>query len=106
MGEHRTFYEHDPELGRTVWLIFDDFGNVKGAHVEQDATKIIEANVEAEKLTHGAKFLEWNRVASVPLTWMEKTGLDVALDMGDNKYISKLLNDSDHAKLRTSRGKV
>lgn len=106
MADHRVFFEHDPEIGRTVWLVFDDKGRMKGAHVEQDVDAIIAANREAEKASHGQRFGEWNHAASVPLTFLEKTGLDQAIDAGDKRYVSKILNDSDHAGFRTSRGKV
>jgi hypothetical protein len=103
---HRRFFEYDPEIGRTVWLLFDDAGNMVGAHVEQEFDKIAEANAEAEKATHGQRFGDYNRVASIPLTLMEKTGLGEAIDARDRRYMSKLLNSSDYSKLRTSRGKV
>jgi hypothetical protein len=106
LTDHRVFFEHDEEIGRTVWLVFDEKGNLRGAHVEQNIDSIIEANAEAEKLTHGRPFGDYNRAASVPLTLMEKTGLDQAIDARDQRYVSKILNDSDYSKLRTSRGKV
>lgn len=106
MPDHRVFFEHDPEIGRTVWLVFDERGQLKGAHVEQEVDDIIAANMEAEKLTHGQRFGEWNRAASVPLTFLEKTGLGDAIDAGDKRYVSKVLNDSDYLGFRTSRGKV
>lgn len=106
MTDHRVFFEHDPEIGRTVWLVYDEYGRLCGAHVEQEVDAILEANAEAEKLTHGRPFGDYNRVASVPLTFFEKTGLGEAVDGGDRNYISKILNDADNAKLRTSRGKV
>ena len=104
--DKRVFFEHDPEIGRTVWLIFDDKGQLKGAHVEQDVDAIVEANRRAEIETHGKRFGDYNRVASVPLTFLEKTGLGDAIDARDRKYISKVLNDSDNSGFRTSRGKV
>jgi hypothetical protein len=106
MADHRVFFEHDPEIGRTVWLVFDDRGNLKGAHVEQDADMIIEANAEAEKATHGVRMGDYQRIASVPLTFLEKSGLGDAIDGHDRRYLSKILNDSDNAKFRTSRGRV
>ena len=106
MPDHRVLFDHDPEIGRTVWLVFDDKGNMKGAHVEQDIDAIVKANAEAEKATHGARFGDYNRVASVPLTFIEKTGLDQAIDARDRRYISKILNDGDFQKFRTSRGQV
>ena len=106
MADHRVFFDHDPEIGRTVWLVFDDRGNMKGAHVEQEVDAILEANAEAEKATHGVRFGDYNRIASIPLTFMERTGLDQAIDARDQRYISKVLNDSDNRKFRTSRGSV
>ena len=106
MADHRVLFDDDKEIGRKVWLVFDDKGNMKGAHVEQDVDHIIAANAEAEKATHGNKFGDYNRVASVPLTFFEKTGIGDAIDAGDKNYLSKVLNDPDYAKFRTSRGKI
>lgn len=99
-------FEDDPELKRKVWLGYDASGQFRAAHVEQDVDGIIADNAEAEKETHGKAFGDYNRVASVPLTFFEKTGLGDAVDAGDKRYISKVLNDSDFRGFRTSRGKV
>lgn len=104
--DKRVFFEHDPEIGRTVWLVFDDKGNLKGAHVEQDIDAIVEQNRRAEIESHGKRFGDYNRIASVPLTFLEKTGLGDAIDARDRKFISKVLNDSDNSGFRTSRGRV
>jgi hypothetical protein len=106
MSDHRVLFEHDPEIGRTVWLVFDDKGNMKGAHVEQEVDAILEANKMWADISAGTRFGDYNRVASVPLTFLEKTGLGDAIDNGDRRYLSKVLNDGDNAKFRTSRGRV
>jgi hypothetical protein len=106
VGLHWVLFDDDREIGRKTYIGYDDMGNPRGAHVEQEIDAIVAANAEAEKATHGVRFGEWNRAASVPLTFMEKTGLDQAIDAGDRRYLSKVLNDSDFSKLRTSRGKV
>jgi hypothetical protein len=98
--------EDDPEMRRKVWVGYDRAGTPRSARVEQEVDDIIEANAEAEKATHGARFGDYNRVASVPLTFIEKTGLDQAIDARDRRYISKILNDGDFQKFRTSRGRV
>lgn len=106
-GMHLSFFEHDPEIGRTVWLIFDDQGVPRGAHVEQEADAIFEANAQAMRASEGAgRFGDYNRIASIPLTLYEKTGIGDAVAAKDRKYISKVLNDSDLSKIRTSRGRV
>jgi hypothetical protein len=106
MSDHRVLFEHDPEIGRTVWLVFDDKGNMKGAHVEQEVDAILEANKMWADISAGTRFGDYNRIASVPLTFLEKTGLGDAIDNGDRRYLSKVLNDGDNAKFRTSRGRV
>lgn len=99
-------FDDDPEIGRKVWLGYDDKGQFKAAHVEQEIDAVLEANAEAEKASHGQRFGDYNRIASVPLTFFEKTGLGDAVDARDQRYISKILNDTDFSKFRTSRGRV
>jgi hypothetical protein len=106
VGLHWRFFEYDAEIGRTVWIGYDDHGNPRGAHVEQEIDAILAENAELEKASHGHRFGEWNLAARAPLTFMEKTGLGEAIDAGDRRYMSKILNDSDHSKFRTSRGRV
>lgn len=99
-------FDDDREIGRKVWLGYDEKGQFRAAHVEQEVDQIIENNKTALDLSMGQKFGDYNRIASVPLTFFEQKGLDQAIDAGDRKYLSKVLNDSDHAGFRTSRGKV
>lgn len=106
MSEHRVLFDVDPQIGRTVWLIFDDRGNLTGAHVEQQVDDIVARNREAEKASHGRRFGDYNMVASVPLTFLEKTGLGEAIDQRDRRFVSKVLNDADYSGFRTSRGRV
>lgn len=102
-----TLFDHDPLTGRKVWFSLDEAPEGKTAwRVELPIDSVIESNAEAEKATHGVKLPDWNRVASVPLNIMEKTGLDTAVQAKDDRFISKFLNDIDHSKFRTSRGKV
>jgi hypothetical protein len=106
MTDHRVLFDYDPEIKRTVWLIFDEKGQMRGAHVEQEVEEIKEANKAALLDSDGRPFGDYNRVASVPLTLYEKMGLQDAVAGNDRKYLSKVLNDSDYSGLRTSRGRV
>lgn len=102
-----TLFEEDPVTGRKLWFSLDEGPPGKTLwRYELPVTDLLESNAEAEKLTHGARLPDWNRVASVPVNIMEQVGLDTAVDMGDGKFLSRWLNDSDHQKFRTSRGKV
>ncbi len=106
MTDHRVLFDDDREIGRKVYLVFDERGNLRGAHVEQDVDNIIEMNKQALDISSGTRFGDYNRIASVPLTFLERTGLGDAVDAGDRRFISKVLNDSDNSGFRTSRGRV
>lgn len=97
--------EDDGEIRRKVWLGYDDKGNFRAAHVVQEVDDILDANAEAEKATHGQRFGDFRRVASLPVTAFEQLGIGDAVDAQDRRYLSKILNSSDYAKFRTSRGK-
>lgn len=98
--------DRDPITGVERWLYFED-GKLLGMRFDvPNVDPLLEANAEAEKATHGRRFGDWNRIASVPLVLLEKSGLDTAVDMRDDKFISKWMNDPDHQKFRTSRGNV
>lgn len=98
--------EDDPEIGRKVWVGYDQTGHPRAAHVEQEVDDIVDRNHQEAISTMGNRFGDYNRVASVPLTFFEKTGLGDAIDAGDRRYLSKVLNDADYRGFRTSRGKV
>jgi len=99
-----TLFDRDPLTGREVYFMLD--GEHTRWRIDMPIDGLVNANAEAEKATYGMRFGEWNRVASVPLNILEKTGLDTAIQMGDDRYVSKVLNDSDNSGFRTSRGKV
>lgn len=99
-----VLFDQDPETGTMIWMMLD--GDKTVFRIDQNVDPILEANAEAEKLTQGKRFGDWNRIASVPLRLVEKTGLDIATSMRDQRFISKWMNDGDNAKFRTSRGRV
>ena len=96
--------EWDAATQRSIWSMFD--GEKTVFRVDQPADKILEANAEAEKETMGRRFGDWNRVASIPLQMYHNSGFAEAYAQGDLQWVGRFLNDSDNAKLRTSRGRV
>ncbi len=56
MGTHRVLFEDDPEIGRKVWLIFNEWGRIVGAHVEQEVDDIVDRNHQEAISTMGNRF--------------------------------------------------
>ena len=107
-GLHWVLLEHDPELKRKTYVGYDDQGHPRGAHVEQEVDAILEHNAAMRSFNAGRAFKgdAYKPAASIPLTLMEKLGMGDAIASRDRRFISKILNDSDYAKFRTSDGKV
>lgn len=104
MADHRVFFSDDGV--RKTWLVFDDKGRMKGAHVEQQVDEIVAENQRQLLDSHGRPFGDYNRAASIPITLYEKLGISGAMKQRDHKFVRKVLNDGDFAKFRTSRGKL
>jgi hypothetical protein len=105
-GLHWVLLEEDPEIKRKTYVGYDDKGRPRGAHVEQEVDAILEQNTRLRSFNAGQKWGDYKPTASIPLTLFEKLGMQDAISSQDRKYISKVLNDGDYAKLRTSDGKV
>jgi len=97
-------FEHIPGV-RTVyvrdagdeWEIITDYHNA-------EATK--DANSELEKDTHGRRFGDWRLIASLPPNELAATGLEEALRQGDDRFVSRFLNDPDNRGYKATRGRV
>lgn len=96
--------DFDPLTQRSVWMTEQDGQLV--FRVDMPLDDIFDANHEAEAETHGRRFGDWNRVASVPHHLVYRNGLSEAVQQQDNAFLSRFLNDSDNSKFRTSRGRV
>lgn len=99
-----TLMDFDPATGRSVWMTIEDDRYV--FRIDQPLQSIFDANHHDLMDTMGKRFGEWNRVASVPHHLVYKNGLNEAIEQHDDRYIAKVLNDSDNEKFRTSRGRL
>lgn len=101
-----TLYEHDHATGRTVWHLFDGEKDVFRVDYPVDATIAENAAIrnEASRAWKG----DYHRIASIPLGLLhdEKIGLMEASRQGDDRYLSKWLNDIDNRAWRTKEGNV
>lgn len=99
-----TLFDADISLGRYVWRRTNDDGTVTfrtDYHVDQS----LDANAAARNMAEPGWKNDWHRVASIPLNvfWDQLAGPS---KQDDRKFISRWLNDSDHAKFRTKEGRV
>lgn len=95
--------QYDRSLKRSVWRYFDGLKTHYRHTYEVD--DILNANRIEQNATHGQKWGEWRKVASIP-AGIFFDSLGVAQQQRDEKYINKFLNDSDNRAFRTFLGRV
>lgn len=94
---------HDEKLGRTVWKYFDGEKTVYRTDYRTD--QIVKDNRATLLDAQGQRWGDGRRVASIPLNIFYDQ-LAEAQSQGDDKYMSKWLNDGNNAAFRTFGGKV
>lgn len=102
-----TLIEWDQRTGRTVWLTRDERGRpVMRTDTPVQAT--LDHNAAVRNATPDGWKGDWHRIASVPmqLLYDDNLGLNKAIQQGDDKYLSRFLNDSDNRAWRTKEGRV
>lgn len=99
--------EWDAHTGRTVWRTYDERGNVV-IRTDTPVAAAIEHNTQARNDTPAGWKGDYHRIASIPmqLLYDPNLGLNKAVQQGDDKYLSRWLNDSDNAAWRTKEGRV
>lgn len=93
----------DADTGITTSFVYDADKDEAIIQKEQDVTAIIEANKQ-EFNNAPARWGEWTRVGSIPLTIyyeLERKGI-----LQDQKALAKWLNDPDNRAFRTRPGTI
>ena len=104
MSEKRLF-STDAEQGITRYFHFDDETGQATIQTQQDVSAIIEENKqEYAQVDERARWGEWSRVASIPMSIYFQLKAEGKLD--DQEYRKKWLNDSDNQYFRTRAGKI
>lgn len=98
-----TLVDYDMQTGRSVWHFFD--GEKTHQRTDYPVDNIIKDNTAVRNEMSGANWGSGQRVASIPLN-VYFDQLAAAQVEGDNKFVSRWLNDSDNAKFRTFEGSV
>lgn len=96
----------DPQTGRTVWAMQD--GDKAVFRTDTPVAATLEDNARARNAASNGWNGDYHRIASVPmqLLYDDNIGLNKAIQQGDDKYISRFLNDSDNRAWRTKEGRV
>lgn len=104
MSEKRLF-STDEDQGITRYFHYDEDTDKATIQTQQDVTAIIEENKqEYAQVDERARWGEWSRVASIPMSIYFQLKAEGKLD--DQEYMKKWLNDSDNQYFRTRSGEV
>ncbi|MDX3929101.1 MAG: hypothetical protein QHC90_25285 [Shinella sp.] len=99
-----TLVDYDYQSGRSVWSYFD--GEKTILRIDYPVAQSIEQNLlERNDAPRGWKG-DWHKVASMPLNMVYDSGLVDAMNQHDDRWISRMLNDSDNRAWRTKEGRV
>lgn len=95
---------HDEKLGRTVWATENPDGSTT-YRTDYRVDPLIDQNAAQRNIAGKGFKGDWHQVASVPLNvyWDQ---LAEASRQGDDKFISRWLNDSDNRAWRTKEGRI
>lgn len=96
--------EHDHYTGRTLWGYYD--GEKTIYRTDYPVDNLIKTNTEQRNMAQANWAGDLHHIASVPLNIAYDSGLTEAQSQGDDKFLSKWLNNSDNRAWRTKDGKV
>lgn len=101
-----TLHEYDPTTGRSVWAMFD--GEKVVFRIDTPVQSTLDENLIARNAAPAGWNGDYHRIASVPmqLLYDDNLGLNTAIQQGDDKYLSRWLNDSSNRAWRTKEGQV
>lgn len=99
-----TLVTWDPKTGKQTWRRHEPDGGVT-FRTDMPADETIEENLIARNAASNNWNGDWHRVASVPMN-LFFARLQEAHSEGDERYISRWLNDSDNRAFRTKEGNV
>ena len=101
----KKLFDVNPDLGITRTWHYDDEKDEATIQTQQDVTAIIEENKdEFNQVDERARWGEWSRVASIPLSLYYQMKVEGKID--DQEYMKRWLNDSNNQFFRTRPGKV
>jgi hypothetical protein len=98
--------DYDPFTDISEWYLYNDDNTITLRKVQHNVDKLLSHNAEQFNSQLGDRWGDGKVVAKIPQNVFEDLGLDDAFANKDQAYISKVLNDSDNARLRTFKGNI
>jgi hypothetical protein len=95
----------DPETGKTAWMLLQDDGVTLKVHTVMPVDGMLEENAQMRSMDSGNWAGDVHMVSRMPIHLWQRL-VAPAVQQDDQKYVSKILNDSDYAKFRTKSGRV
>ena len=102
-GDWRLF-DYNPKLRRQVWVTDNPDGS-QTFRTDYEVDPTIEANTAMRNMARPGWAGDYHKVASIPLNIFHEQLAEASIQK-DDKFISKWLNDSDHAAWRSKEGRV
>ena len=101
----KKIFDVNPELGITRTWHYDAEKDEATIQTQQDVSAIIEENKqEFNQVDERARWGEWTRVASIPLSLYYQLKAEGKLD--DEAYMKRWLNDPENRHFRVRPGQV
>lgn len=101
-----SLISYDYATGRSVWSYFD--GEKTTYRTDYPVQATIAENTAVRNAAKKAWKGDYHLIASIPLNILhdENSGLMKAHSEGDDKFVSRWMNNSDHRAWRTKEGTV
>lgn len=101
-----TRVEYNPLSGVSTWIKVE--GEVTLVQERQDIDKLLDENAAQRNIAQAGWQGDYHSVARIPVALLHSKDfyLGDAMRAGDEKAVSKFLNDGDNAKFRTKHGVI
>lgn len=96
--------DYDYTTGRSVWSYYD--GEKIVYRTDYPVQSLIDVNAEQRNIARRGWSGDYHQIASIPLNTFFDSGMARAVGEGDDKFVSRWLNDSDNRAWRTKGGAV
>jgi len=100
-----TLFSSDIRAGRYVWSRRNADGSVT-FRTDTHCDAVIDQNTAQRNLSGSGWKGDWHMVASIPKNIAWHSGVVEAQSQGDDKFVSRWLNNSDNRAWRTKEGRV